>query len=121
MPHPVFSASSTALITGGASGIGLAIAQQCAKHGMKLAIADVNPETLATAKSSFDQGAEVETYNVDVSQVDSWKKLRVEVGKRFGGVNLLVLNAGVGPKSDWEDIGSFHKVRSRFAFSLVYS
>ena len=119
MPHPIFSSSSTALITGGASGVGLAIAQLCAKHGMKLAIADINSETLATAKSSFDQGAEVETYNVDVSQIDAWKKLKVEVGKRFGGVNLLVLNAGIAPKSGWEDIAYFHKVWCLSSFILV--
>ena len=110
MPHPVFSKSSTALITGGSSGIGLAIGHLCAKHGMKLAIADINPETLATAKSSFQQDAEVETYNVDVSSTDAWKKLKIEVGRRFGGINLLVLNAGVGPKSGFDDVEPFHKV-----------
>lgn len=113
MPHPVFGSTSTALITGAASGIGLAIAQFCARHGMKLALVDKRLETLATAKSALGAEVEAETFVADVSKLEDWRELKVAVGKRFGGVHFLVLNAGIGEKGcGWEDVAYFHRVRS---------
>ena len=120
--HPVFKAGSTALITGAASGIGLAVAKLCHKHGMKLALVDRNTEALHAARSQFDNGGPTQTYAMDVSKIDEWSDLRAKVEMDFGQVSLLMLNAGIGLKSGWEDTEYFHKVtRTYDPDTLVYS
>lgn len=112
-PHPVFKAGNTALITGAASGIGLAVAHLCRKHGMNLALVDNNSHNLEEAKRSLagDEDLQTESYCMDVSKIEEWKHLRGQVEKNFkGGVQFLMLNAGIGPKSSWEDAESFQKV-----------
>lgn len=47
---------------------------------------------------------------MDVSKIDEWSDLRAKVEMDFGQVNLLMLNAGIGTKSGWEDVGYFHTV-----------
>ena len=108
--HPVFRPGATALITGAASGIGLATAKLCSKHGMKLALVDINNQSLAKAKSSFSNGEPMETYTMDVSKIEEWKTLKKNVESKFGGVDFLMLNAGIGLTGGWEDIDYFHKV-----------
>jgi len=111
-PASVFAKNNTALITGGASGVGLAVATLCRKHGMKLAIVDNNADYLAKAKESLgDKGSDdVETYQVDVSQIDQWKSLKEKVQQKFKTVDFLMLNAGIGLKGGWEDADYFKKV-----------
>lgn len=110
--HPVFKAGNTALITGAASGIGLAVAKLCYKHGMKLALVDRHTEALSQAHAHFDNGPSVRIYSMDVSKLDEWTDLRVKVEMDFGQVNFLMLNAGIGLKSGWEDVEYFHKVHT---------
>jgi NAD(P)-dependent dehydrogenase (short-subunit alcohol dehydrogenase family) len=105
----VFKAGSTALITGGASGIGLAVAQLCLKHSMRVAIVDRNSDTLSKAKRTLSSG-DVETYEVDVSKSSEWKNLKESVLKKFGAVDFLMLNAGIGAKGTWGDEEYFEKV-----------
>ncbi|MCJ1440710.1 MAG: hypothetical protein MMC23_001196 [Stictis urceolatum] len=119
MPHPVFVKSSTALITGGCSGVGLAVAKLCASHGMRLALVDYNKENISAAKSSFDSGTDVETYEADVSKIDTWKDLKQKIEKRFGGLNFLMLNAGIGAKGTWEDTDYFYKIMDTNLFGVV--
>ena len=108
----VFRQSATALISGGASGVGLAVAHLCRRHGMKVAIVDWNTENLAKAKQTLGEKSpeEVETYQVDVSKIEQWKELKDKVGKKFGEVDLLMLNAGIGLKGTWGDEEYFQKV-----------
>lgn len=110
--HPVFKAgnSATALITGAASGIGLAVAKVCHSHGMKVALVDRNTEALYEARSQFSNGSDTKTYAMDVSKIDEWSDLRAKVEMDFGQVGFLMLNAGIGLKSGWEDTEYFHKV-----------
>jgi len=100
----VFQEGSKALITGGASGIGLAVAQLCLKHEMRVTIVDFNDTSLNIAKKSLR--GEVVCILADVSQEGEWKKIREEVGD----VDFLMLNAGVGGKGSWGDNQYFHKV-----------
>ncbi|KAI4216350.1 MAG: hypothetical protein LQ351_001360 [Letrouitia transgressa] len=127
--HPVFRAGHVALITGAASGkvllilnedskiieekgIGLAVAKLCRSHGMKLALVDISAESLSNAKHSLDNGILTETYARDVSKLDQWHDLKSSVEQSFGGVDFLMLNAGIGLKGGWEDSDYFHKVHS---------
>ncbi|KAH7381355.1 hypothetical protein DE146DRAFT_670372 [Phaeosphaeria sp. MPI-PUGE-AT-0046c] len=99
---PIRSGAS-ALITGGASGIGYAVAQFCLKHGMKVTVADFNQETLDLAKKNLP---DVTCFKMDVGDRDDWKRLKETVED----VDFLMLNAGVGGKGTWGDEGYFDKI-----------
>ncbi|MGY8668136.1 SDR family NAD(P)-dependent oxidoreductase [Bradyrhizobium sp. UFLA05-109] len=104
MPHPALSANNVAVITGGASGIGLAAAEQLARLGMKVCIADVDSVQLTQAETKLSSiapgGADhVMATVVDVSRPDSLRELEAAVQKRFGGTDVLMNNAGIQPGS----------------------
>jgi NADP-dependent 3-hydroxy acid dehydrogenase YdfG len=109
----IFAANKSALITGGASGVGLAVAQLCRKHGMKVALVDNNTEYLAKAKETLGSN-DVETYQIDVSKIEQWKELKEKVIGKFGTVDLLMLNAGIGLKGSWGDTEYFQKVKNNY-------
>ncbi len=101
MTHPALTANSVALVTGGASGIGLAAAQKFASLGMKLAIVDQNDTKLAAAETLLrDAGAAaVMLSKTDVSQRDQVEALKDAVASSLGGVDILMNNAGIGGNS----------------------
>jgi NAD(P)-dependent dehydrogenase (short-subunit alcohol dehydrogenase family) len=104
MPHPVLSPDHVAVITGGASGIGLAAAQKFAGLGMKVCIADLGADRLAAAEAKLVSASPGRTANimnmaVDVSQAEEVSKLEAAVRGRFGGTDLLMNNAGIQPGS----------------------
>ncbi|MGX4774111.1 SDR family NAD(P)-dependent oxidoreductase [Bradyrhizobium guangdongense] len=102
MPHPVIAKGNVAVITGGASGIGLAAATAFARSAMKVCIVDVDESRLAevaTKLSSIAGPANVMTSAADVSRIDSVMELERAVGARFGGTDLLMNNAGIQPGS----------------------
>ena len=108
----VFRKGSTALITGGASGIGLAAAQLCLKHGMRVAVVDVNATTLDLARKTLDAGDDdAHFYTADVSREEDWAALKQSVETKFGAVDLLMLNAGIGARGTWGEAEYFQKVR----------
>lgn len=79
---------------------------------MKLALVDISAENLSKAKHSLSSGVLTETYARDVSKLDQWQDLKSSVEQSFGGVDFLMLNAGIGLKGGWEDTDYFHKVHS---------
>jgi NADP-dependent 3-hydroxy acid dehydrogenase YdfG len=81
--NPVFKSGNTALVTGGASGIGLALAMKCAGYGMNVIIVDNNNSNLESAKAAI-QG-NVTTVDMDVSKIEDFEKLKGKVEKEFGG------------------------------------
>jgi NAD(P)-dependent dehydrogenase (short-subunit alcohol dehydrogenase family) len=104
MPHPAISPNSVAVITGGASGIGLAAATHFAASGMKVCIADIGADRLAEAATKLssvapDGAASIMTETVDVSRIDDVARLEAAVQKRFGGTDILMNNAGIQPGS----------------------
>jgi NAD(P)-dependent dehydrogenase (short-subunit alcohol dehydrogenase family) len=104
MPHPALSPDHTAVIAGGASGIGLAAATRFAGLGMNVCIADVDAVRLkdaATQLSSIAPGgaAAIMTAIVDVSRRDSVTELEQAVRTRFGRTDVLMNNAGIQPGS----------------------
>jgi NAD(P)-dependent dehydrogenase (short-subunit alcohol dehydrogenase family) len=105
MPHAAMSPNHVAVITGGASGIGLAAAMRFAQFGMKVCIADLGADRLkeaATKLASVAPGGadSIVTAAVDVSRVDDVMALQAMVEKRFGGTDILMNNAGIGPDSN---------------------
>ena len=104
MPHPAMSPNNVAVITGGASGIGLAAAMWFARLGMKVAIADIGADRLKEAETKLSSvapsgAANVMTMEVDVSRLDAVIKFESAVRARFGGTDILMNNAGIGPGS----------------------
>ncbi len=101
----------TAVITGGASGIGLGMARAFASRGMQLVLADLDVALLEKAEAAFLQaGTSVVTQVCDVSKLEDVERLAALTLERFGGVHVVCSNAGVGlPTSarniklaDWE-------------------
>lgn len=86
-----------AVITGGASGIGLAMAERAVADGMTVVLADVDEEALATARASLERrpGARVHTHAVDVSDRAAMLELAERVDAEVGPTWLLANNAGV--------------------------
>ncbi|OLN22540.1 NAD(P)-dependent oxidoreductase [Domibacillus antri] len=86
----------TALITGGDSGIGRAVAVAYAKEGANVAIAYLNEDGDAEKTASVIESYGVKALKaaVDVSKVENCKKLVDQVVSEFGGLNILVNNAG---------------------------
>lgn len=92
--HPAITAGRTAVITGGASGIGLAAAKRFAGLGMNIAIADLDDARLSAAAAEI--GGKVLTVKTDVSRLADVEMLRDRVIATFGDVGVLMNNAGTG-------------------------
>ena len=93
-----------AVITGGASGIGLATASRIADRGCGLALVDVNAEALAEAEKSFlERGVPISTHVVDVADPAQMQALPETVVAEHGAVHVLVNNAGVSVAATFED------------------
>ncbi|MFP5321614.1 MAG: SDR family NAD(P)-dependent oxidoreductase [Acidimicrobiia bacterium] len=102
----------TAVITGAASGIGLALARRAASAGMNVVLADVDEPGLEAAAETMAGAPDggVEVVRCDVSDADAVAALADRAHDRFGTVELLCNNAGVGgggpvaelDRKDWE-------------------
>jgi len=86
-----------AVVTGAGSGIGRALALSFAKRGMRVVVVDINPESLETVSREIEKiGAEVMSKVVDVSDREQMSQLAEDTYQRFGKVNVLCNNAGIG-------------------------
>jgi len=87
----------TAVITGGASGMGRAFADRFAAAGMRLVLADIEEPALDQAVTELaDAGAEVIGVRTDVALLEDNEALRDRTLDAFGQANVICLNAGVG-------------------------
>jgi NAD(P)-dependent dehydrogenase (short-subunit alcohol dehydrogenase family) len=85
-----------AVVTGAASGIGLALAERFAAEGMKVVLADIEEEALRRAAEKLQAGgAEAVAVRTDVSKADDVDALAERTVRAFGGVHILCNNAGV--------------------------
>ena len=83
-------------ITGGASGIGLAMARRFAEEGMKVVLGDFDGDALDAAVETLTQEEhDVLGVQMDVTKDEDLERLRDEATERFGGVHVLCNNAGV--------------------------
>jgi NAD(P)-dependent dehydrogenase (short-subunit alcohol dehydrogenase family) len=86
-----------AVITGGASGIGLALARRAAAEGMRVVLADIEDAALDAAAGELrGTGAQVLAVKCDVSRAEDVERLAEQALQAYGGVHLVCNNAGVG-------------------------
>ena len=105
-----------AVITGGGSGIGRAIALGYAREGAQIAVLDANGEAAAeTAKAVTRAGGKAESFLLNVTERDKCRDVAAQVGKKLGQVSILVNNAGIARRNaftadaeavhnDWQEI-----------------
>ncbi len=85
-----------AVVTGAGRGIGKAIAERLASKGAKVVIADLNlQDAEEVAKELSEKGTEARAVAVDVSSSESVKAMFEEMVKAFGGIDILINNAGI--------------------------
>ena len=93
-----------AVITGGARGIGFAIAQRLLASGARCSLWDLDGQGLAAAAKALGGPEVAQTATVNVSQPDSVQAAADQTFKQFGSVDILVNNAGIAgaTKKTWE-------------------
>ena len=90
--------NSVAIITGAASGLGLAIAKKLSQLKVRLILFDSNKASLLKIKPEFQQ--EVKLYTVDVTLEDEVKKAIDEAANQFGSIDILINSAGITGKTN---------------------
>ena len=126
-----FAPGSVAVVTGAASGIGLAASLRFAALGMRVVLADLPGERLDAALRQFEGIGEALAMPVDVADLASVCDLERNVRARWGRVSVLMANAGIQPGSqmfgadeNWERViavnlmGVIHSARS-FAKAMI--
>ena len=130
--HPTLVKGNAAVITGAASGIGLAAAQYLASIGMRVCLADIGADRLFSARAQIIASgateADVIVQETDVADVDALRNLADVVFAEFGAVHVLMNNAGMQPGSsifdtetNWDRIiavGMFGVIRGTQIFAL---
>src|SRR4051794_36038091 len=108
--HPALAAGRAAVITGAASGIGLATAVRLSQMGLKVVLADLPGEKLDDAADKVAQStkggrADVLAVPTDVSQIEEVRRLRELAFDTFRDIAFVMNNAGIestaGPYSDY--------------------
>ncbi|MEM7318162.1 MAG: bifunctional rhamnulose-1-phosphate aldolase/short-chain dehydrogenase [Pseudomonadota bacterium] len=106
MPKPKSLAGRVALVTGGAGGIGAATAERYLSEGACVMLADINADNLAATKALLTQkfGADVvRSIQVDVRNEQAVMQALSETSVEFGGIDILVSNAGIASSAPVED------------------
>ena len=98
-------AGKTALVTGAAQGIGAGVARLLADEGARVLLTDINAEGVAAAADAIarDHPGRALSAAHDVSSEVDWRRVLALAGEEFGGLNILVNNAGIGALASVED------------------
>ncbi len=94
----------TALVTGAACGIGVAIAEKLSGESASVALFDINSEVENTALSLREKGMDAEAFIVDVGDQKSVESAVQKVKEKFGAIDILVNNAGVVRPAGFDDV-----------------
>ncbi len=111
------------VVTGAASGIGLAICKRFAQAGSVLGFLDMDAGRLQAVEKTFlEEGTPCVSVPCDVSRQDACAKAIDQVLKRFGSIDVLVNNAGITQRSAFvdTDIAVFEKVMAVNFFGSLY-
>ncbi|WOI57662.1 bifunctional rhamnulose-1-phosphate aldolase/short-chain dehydrogenase [Palleronia sp. LCG004] len=106
MPKPKSLAGRVAIVTGGAGGIGAATALRYLSQGACVMLADIDAEALASTRGAMAgaYGADVvRTVEMDVTSEDAVAAAYAEIAVEFGGVDIVVSNAGIASSAKVED------------------
>ncbi|MGQ8631374.1 bifunctional rhamnulose-1-phosphate aldolase/short-chain dehydrogenase [Agrobacterium sp. DKPNP3] len=106
MPKPKSLAGRVAFVTGGAGGIGRATAERLAGEGACVVLADIDEAALEAARGDLAKrysGDAVRTVKLDVTQEDAVISAFAKASVEFGGVDILVSNAGIASSAPVED------------------
>jgi 3-oxoacyl-[acyl-carrier protein] reductase len=95
---------SVAIVTGSSKGIGFAIAKAFASRGMQIVLTARKEDELRKAAAALGSGANVHTVGADVRKPADAERIVEEAVQRFGGVDVLVNNAGVGRFANVADL-----------------
>lgn len=126
MTHPALTPNRTAVITGGASGIGFATAERLVAMGLNVCIADHDEGKLGSAADALAKQAvrgadSILAAPVDVARLESVQALRDAVLDRFGEVALLMNNAGMGGGGNpWENYEGWQRVLSVNLWGVIH-
>ncbi len=124
MPHWM-KTGNTAVVTGGASGIGLESARRYAAAGMNVVIADNNAEALNAASGDLGRVGSpdrVLAHVCDVANLSDVKRLRDSALARFGAVHCLMNNAGIGRPvgAPWQNIDELKTTLSINLWGVIH-
>ena len=90
----------TAIISGGAEGIGLSVAKALGEQGMNIVLTDIDQKNLEIASKGLEEsGVPVLAERLDVADEKQWQHVAKKASERFGKVHMVVNNAGVGGDS----------------------
>jgi NAD(P)-dependent dehydrogenase (short-subunit alcohol dehydrogenase family) len=122
MAHPAFSPSNVAVVTGAASGIGLAAAKRFAAMNLKVVIADLGGEKLDKARALVAERVHPENViavATDVTKVEDLQHLQQAVEEKFGGADVLMNNAGIQPGSGIFSADNWDKIIDVNLFGII--
>lgn len=88
-----------AVLTGGAGGIGYAIAEKLAGAGVSVVLADVSAEGELKAEKLRAKGYKAQFVHTDISDEKSTEAMAAEAVRSFGGIDILINNAGIYPRA----------------------
>ncbi|MEZ5523357.1 MAG: SDR family oxidoreductase [Pseudomonadales bacterium] len=111
------------VVTGATGGIGRALSWRFASAGARIVLVDVDDEQLPVVQNQIERsGADVLSINCDISDFEQCQSAMQQVIEHFGGIDLLINNAGVSHCSSFEhtDLAVFEKVMAVNYFGALH-